>query len=74
MNIKDLIIRNNNSKSIKELQSWTVQWQTCTAHFGYIDTFNKVFISKTEAEEFIELLNEFRKITKSWIKISIKEN
>lgn len=76
MNIKDLIIRNKESQTLKELQSWTVKWTVVTDyyHTGIKTTFHKVFIVKKEADGFVELLDEFHKITKSWIDISIKEN
>lgn len=77
-NKKEITIPVDNAQTVTELESWTVEW------VSYInDVFSsyatrkhnaKVFINKTDADEFIKQLHESAKFINTTIHASINKN
>lgn len=74
MNLRKLFIPTGNTKAIDELESYTVEWCYKTGWSDAVNVKYKVFINKTEAEEFKQSLEEAAKLIGCYIKTLLKTN
>jgi hypothetical protein len=67
-------IPKDNAQTVEVVQSFTVSWQIKTGWGGDVKTYHKVFVSKTDANEFVKQLEESAKFINCWIKTNLIEN
>lgn len=75
---KEITIPVDNAQTVTEIKSYTVEWISYTndssSSYGYRKHNAKVFIYKTDADEFIKQLGECAKFINTTIHSSWKKN
>lgn len=74
MNIFKLFIPKENAQTVEELESYSVSWKYKTGWSDSVEERHKVFIKKSDAEEFEKQLIESAKFIGCWIRTNLKRN
>jgi len=74
MNIFKLFIPKEKAQVVEELESFTVSWQYKTGWSDNVHTQHKVFINKSDAQEFEKQLKESAKFIGCWIDTELNRN
>lgn len=74
MNLFKIFIPKEKMQSITELESWTVTWYVKTGWSDQSRRQSKVFIKKSDAEEFQKQLNESARFIGCWIETNFIRN
>lgn len=73
-NIFKIKIPKDNAQEVKELESWTVQWEVKTGWSNQTEVHHKAFVVESEAMEFRKQLIESAKFIKAWISTDMYKN
>jgi len=74
MKILKFLIPTGDKKEIQEIESFTVSWQVREGWANNTLNYNKVFIDKNEAIEFVSNLKEAAKFIGAWISVELNRN
>lgn len=68
-------IPKDNAQEVTELESWTVSWRVSSSlRWSTTEVFNKVFIKKSDAEEFKKQLIKSAEFINTPIETELKTN